>query len=384
MNIEKYSELREKVKNRDFEAKNRSLDTWFFKSTFLGNIGSVFFAFFLVYPALLKAISANLTQGNSATILATIVTILILVVFEYIKRIILTNLSLDLVSTKWNFADRGVAWWFILSLAIVSGSAYLSVVGARNFSQTSQKQNIIIENTIEADIDSIINTYNKRKNVLIVDNNQLRKSNVGLREKIDETPLNYRTVRRELQQLVDANIEAINANDEKIVQLDMQSEKEIAQMKRQQQELIQKNIKSNSGDIILFLLIASAIEFVIIFGIWFREYYDYNVFLISESKLEGIYLKKERYLTLLKFIFKEGIVGKDQKVIAISRLKEMIKEKSNIPFSNKLVDEFYHDMEHLGVLKTIGKRRFTATSFNEATEKINRFDDILRLLENLK
>ena len=89
MNAETYSKLRDKIKNRNFETKNKSLNSWFFKSTFLGNIGSIFFAFFLVYPAMFKAIDANLIQGNWTTVLATTITILILVIFESVKRKIL-------------------------------------------------------------------------------------------------------------------------------------------------------------------------------------------------------------------------------------------------------------------------------------------------------
>ena len=74
MNPETYSKLRDKIKNRDFEAKNKSLNSWFFKSTFLGNLGSIFFAFFLVYPALYKAIAAQMIDGggNWAIALATL------------------------------------------------------------------------------------------------------------------------------------------------------------------------------------------------------------------------------------------------------------------------------------------------------------------------
>ena len=121
MNPETYSKLRDKIKNRDFEAKNKSLNSWFFKSTFLGNLGSIFFAFFLVYPALYKAIAAQMIDGggNWAIALATLFTVTILVIFESVKRKILANLSDDLVTTDWNLKDLGVRWWLILSTIIV-------------------------------------------------------------------------------------------------------------------------------------------------------------------------------------------------------------------------------------------------------------------------
>ena len=243
MDIKKYSELREKVIERDFEATNKSLDSWLFKTTFLGNIGSIFFAFFLVYPALFKAISANLMEGNEATILAMVVTGIILMIFEWVKRIILSNLSLDLVKTKWK-ATKEVLWWSILSLAIVGGSAYLSVIGAKNFSETSRKKNMVIENTIDGEVDSVSNVYNGRKNVLILDSDQLRIDNSELRTKIKDAPINYLKTRKGYQDIVTANIEAISINDEKIGLLSDELNNIVQSMKDEQDQLIDKNIKS--------------------------------------------------------------------------------------------------------------------------------------------
>ena len=384
MDIKKYSELRNKIRNRDFEVKNKSLNSWFFKSTFLGNIGSIFFAFFLVYPALFKAINANMIQGNWSTLLATIITIIILVVFESVKRRILANLSSDLVTTNWNVKDRGVRWWLILSTVIVMGSAYLSVTGAKKFSETSKKQNIAIENVIQTNIDSITNVYNERKNVLIDDNDQIRTDNSDLRQKIKDTPVGYINTRKGLQENIDANLSAIDNNDGKLSVLNNELQGKIEQIETDQNEKIKKNIQDDTGIILLFILISCVIEFVIVFGIWFREYFNYHVFLMHETTFEGIHTKKNRYLTLLKFIYKEGNVEKGEKIVGIVKFKEMVKLRSNLPAPEKLVDEFLIDLEHLGIITMEGKRRFTAVTFEEAKKKIEKFDDTLRLLENLE
>jgi len=384
MNAETYSKLREKIKNRDFEVKNKSLNNWFFKSTFLGNIGSIFFAFFLVYPALYKAIDANLIQGNWSTILATVFTILILVIFESVKRKILANLSDDLVTTNWNMKDRGVRWWLILSTVIILGSAFLSVSGAKKFSETSRNRNIQIENVVQVDIDSITNIYNERKNVLIEDNDQIRKDNADLREKIKNTPVGYVNSRKSLQDNINANLAAIDANDAKLIALDNELRNRVEELETEQEEKISKNIRDDTGIILLFILISSVIEFIIVFGIWFRSYFNYNVFLLHEAEFEGIHQKRNRYLTLVDFIYKEGSVEKGEKIIGMVKFKEVVKEKSTIPSSDKLIDDFLLDMEHLGILTMEGKRRFIACSYEEAIKRVEKFDNTLRLLENLE
>lgn len=384
MNVETYSKLREKIRNRNFETKNKSLNSWFFKSTFLGNIGSIFFAFFLVYPALLKAIEANMIEGKWSMFLASLISTIILVIFESIKRKILANLSDDLVTTNWNLKDRGVRWWLVLSTLIIIGSAYLSVAGAVKFSETSKKQNTIIENVAQADIDSITNIYNGRKNVLIIDSDQLRETNNELRDKIANTPLNYVNTRKGFQDIIDANLEAIDKNDNKVKELDQELQNKIQGLKDEQNVEIQKNIRDNTGIILLFVLISSVIEFIIVFGIWFRSYFNYNVFLLHELEFEGVHQKKERYLTLLSFIYKEGLLGKGEKIIGIVKFKEMVKEKSSIATPDKVVEEFLNDIEHLGIIRMEGKRRFIALTLEEAQKKIERFDDSIRLLENLE
>ena len=77
------------------------------------------------------------------------------------------------------------------------------------------------------------------------------------------------------------------------------------------------------------------------------------------------------------------MVETNEKIIGVTKLKETVKEKSSIIASDKLIDEFFSDMEHLEILTMEGKRRFTAVTYKEALNKIEKFDDILRLLENL-
>jgi len=384
MQIDKYDKLKERIVEQDFESRNKNLKNWLFTVSFLANIGSIFFAYFLVYPAFLKAVGTNLISGQFANIFAIIFTIIILAIFEIIKRIVVGNLSLDLIKTKWNFAKREVIWWSILTLSIIISSAYLSIDGAMNFAQTTKHQNILIENSIKTQADSLTNVYNQRKTVLINDNNKLRDSNTGLRKKIDQTPLTYRTIRSELQNVINQNLDVIQSNDNKMDGLDKELNSKIETIKKDQTTIINNNLRNNVGTIILFTFMASFIEFLIIFGIWYKELYDVKCLQLNEPKLEPIRLKKKRYITLLKFIYKEGLVGRDEQVMPGLKLKQMVKEKSNLLNPDKIIDEFFNDMDHLNIFKVIGKKRFTTVSYNEAIKKIQDFDDTLRLLENLE
>ena len=128
MDLKKYEKIRKKVVEHGFESKYKNLDKWLFGSSFFGNVGSIFFAYFLVFPALNKAITINLTTGKLGTFLGVVSTIVILTLFEYIKRIVLKNLSFDIV--KKEIAKSML--WLVFSIGIIGASAWLSIKGAVN------------------------------------------------------------------------------------------------------------------------------------------------------------------------------------------------------------------------------------------------------------
>ncbi len=382
MDLNKYSELRDKIKSQDFETKNKDVDTWLNIFSYVGNIGSIFFAFFLVFPALLTAINVNLVQGDASNYIAGFISILILSGFELLKRKILANLSFDIVKNKFKIHNSLIGWG-IFSIGIVFSSFYFSLNGAINFASTSKEININIENVANTEIDSVNRVYQERKQTLIDDNNGYRESNNKYRDKISDTPLNYRTVRNELQDLVDSNNESITANDVRISSIDKELNGEIRKLQSKQESEQSENEDKDISNILLFLIISTSIEFIIILGIYFDKYYDYNVYLSNIAEMETTHKKRDRYRTLIKFIFKEGMIGQDQKILGKTKLLELIKEKSTIPSPNKFLDNFLNDMEYLGIIKLNGTRRLTAVSYQDALEKINKFDDTLRLLEKL-
>ncbi|GAF77787.1 unnamed protein product, partial [marine sediment metagenome] len=158
---------------------------------------------------------------------------------------------------------------------------------------------------------------------------------------------------------------------------------EIRKLQTKQESEQAENEDNDISNILLFLIISTSIEFIIILGIYFDKYYDYNVYLTNIAEMETTHKKRDRYRILIKFIFKEGMLGQDQKILGKTKLLALIKEKSSIPNPNKFLDNFLNDMEYLGIIKLNGTRRLTAVTYQDALEKIDKFDDTLRLLEKL-
>lgn len=384
MDLKKYDELREKIHAKDFEGRNNTLDSWLYKLSFLGNIGSIFFAYFLVSPALKKTISSNLISGQWGLIIAIIITILILVSFETIKRILIKNLSFDVVKNKFKILKASILGWFVFSIAIVSLSFYLSLSGARNFASTSLIKNIVIDNTLQTQIDSLTNVYDSRKTIFFMDNINLREVNTNLRQTLSQTPLTYRTIRKGYQESIDKNTTTINDNQTKIDDLNEEMQRIIVEFKQNYDEQKSQNKNEDLKNILLFILLSTSIEVLIIVGVYFREFYEYNLYTSNQERLEAIYQKRDRYRAMLNYIYQEGKVNQNQRIMAGSKIIELVEENTRITEPKKFVEMFLRDMESLGIFVTQGKRRLTNATYQEAINMIDNFDDALRILENLK
>jgi hypothetical protein len=383
MDIKKYDELRKKINTKDFESRNNGLDKWLWRFSFLGNISAVFFAYFLVYPALSKTITINFISGFGGLLIAFIISVAFLGTFEIIKRYFIRNFSDDYFSNnkKINFQIGG---WFTLAVVIISISFYLSIAGSKNLATTSIIKNDIIETETTTNNNKLITTYEYKKQTYVNDNELLRKINNDLRQKLTETPINYVSIRKDYQVNIDKNIKIIEDNERQIDKLD-------GELISKQNELNKKflNAKSNHQsedikNIFLFIIIVVVNEVLIIGGIYFREYYEHRLFEINHQRFEKLYQKKDRYLALLSFVYGGGKLTTGDRVISGLELKNIVAEKANISNSNKLVEEFLQDMDRLGIFVTVGKRRNISATYSEASNIIEKFDDAFRIIENMK
>jgi hypothetical protein len=383
MDLKKYDELRKKINTKDFEGNNKGLDKWLYLFSFLGNAGSVFFSYFLVFPGLFKAISINLIAGTWATILAFSVTIIFLVAFEVIKRYLIRSFASEYVSNKKKF-KASIVGWLTISISIIVLSFYLSIIGSKNLASTSTYKDNVVEVKATSTTDSLSIMYERKKKTYEVDNEALRTVNNQLRTTMAETPVGYVTIRKGYQSSIDKNTQIITDNQTEINKIDNQLVQHIIEIKSELQQNKSQNSTEDVQNIILFIIIACFCEIIIFAGVYFREWFEYSLFIIHQQKFEKIYTKKDRYRSLLAFIYNEGKLLPGDKVMSGLELKELVIEKTTIQNSNKFVDEFLHDMDRLGVFNTVGKRRMIGSTYNEAINIVENFDDALRILENMK
>ena len=383
MELKDYDKLRKKINIKDFEGNNKALDKWLFGFSFVGNIGSIFFSYFLLYPALLKAITINLVTGFWGTAIAFIFTLIFLTIFEIIKRYLFRNFSSDYVKNNKKI-NGAVFGWFSTSVAIVVLSFYLSLVGSKNLATTSVIQNNVAKTEVNTQNDSLVVQYERKKKTYEADNQLLRNASNELRNTLSQTPVGWMSIRKDYQSSIDKNTSIVNSNQNEINKIDEQLKQRVTELKTSLNSTMANNATEDSKNIVLFIIIAIFSELIIMSGVYFREFYQHQMYILNKQKFEKIYQKKDRYKSLLMFIYNNGKSNVGDKVISGLELKELMMEKANIENSNKFTDSFLHDMDKIGIFNTVGKRRFIAISYQEALNIIDNYDDIYMILENIK
>lgn len=383
MEIKEYNKLREKNKTKDFEGKNKGLDYWLYRLSFIGNFGSIFFAYFLIYPSLLNVIKLRVIDGIWGIIFSVLFTTVFLISFEKIKRYIIKNFSHDFISRDYNIGV-GLVSWFIISLTIIITSFYLSINGSKNLGTTTTITVINENHQLKNEIDSLKNYYSLEKETFVNDNVKLRNINNELREKLVNTPIEFKTVRNDYQKIIDNNVDIIESNNNSIDNLDNKLQNKINEVNNVYDLKFKESKENDSKNIFLFVIIVILNELLIIGGLFFREYYEYTVFKLNQKKFEKIYLIRDRYKSLIKFIYNNGKLDIGDKVIPSLELKTIVNERTTIPNSNRFVEDFFRDMDLMDVFNTNGKRRFINMSYGDALNIIETYDDTYRVLENIK
>ena len=128
MDLKKYDELRKKISTKDFEGNNKGLDKWLWRFSFIGNASAIFFAYFLVYPALLKTISLHFVDGFWGTAIAFLLAIIFLTIFEVTKRYLVRNFSSDYMGNRRKINPK-IVGWLTTAITIIALSFYLSIAG---------------------------------------------------------------------------------------------------------------------------------------------------------------------------------------------------------------------------------------------------------------
>lgn len=383
MEQNKYEKLRDKFKNKDFESTYSIFDRSLYPISFVGNILSILFSIFLIYPLGYKALVSYGISGGLSSFISFMFSIGILSAFEYFKREVIYRFTYNIiVDGKSMFSS---ASWLISSIILVGGSFYFSVGGAFEFGTISENSNIKIEMTSQAKIDTLSSQYSRKILVYENENNGLRETNISLRSKLLNTDAIDQNTRNNYQSIVDKNLSIIDNNEVKIKQLSVELDNKTKLISKTVIDSKTSNTNNDSGFIIFFVMIAILIESVIIIGIWFRNWFEYKLYLLNEDNMENKNLTKERYTKLLKYIYGLNNGQVNGNVVGIAKLKELLIDKSDdITNIQAFLVDFYSTMDRLSIFKLNSKRRVINMPLIKALSLIDNIKDDVVSLEDFR
>lgn len=384
MRHEDYKKLKNDVKNKNFFNGYRVFSRISYYLSFVGNFFSIFLAYFFINGIISKTI---IDPGESSPTIVLSITILILFTVELVKRFVFDKFSMESIKQKFQFKGPEIKILTFFSACLIAASFYLSLNGAKQYADKNNE----IENKKDVNIeiyeDSIKNQYSIKITDIDSQIIKLRESNLNYDKKLKklddrESELSVNTWQerqekmriQEERKLIrndkDRNIKQIDKLDLKIKEIKKERNSEIEDYKKKEEELAVEKIEDNSNNPVRFLIFSTIIEFVILFGIWFINYYKHR----SIKEYEELVAKDPKYKMFNQWNELITIIYNNNSKLGdtLPYKTEMMKllKANSFDFSQKELDDALKVFTHLGILKKKGNKKSIALGEDAAREMI--------------
>jgi hypothetical protein len=374
MKISEFQKLEESVKEQDFNKSFRNINKVMFFLSIFGHLASIFLAYFLFSKILAGAITDN-------PILVGISSIILLSGLELLKREIFDKFSLQQIKYK-SVTKSDVFPLMIVSLIIVSISFYSSIKGAQEFSSKSKEIETNVENKIASYEDSI---RLLEKNEVAILKDKIEKTTVKIDEKdkeqtdLQNTPdLNRqgKTRIKDLKnQIKDLNIER-NQYKSEIDTIQKRYDRKIISYKSKEETKGLEKKSENKDNSFFFVMISTIIELVILFGVYFNEYYKYRSYIDFKSKIEKDpnFQLYYNYTAILNIIYNQDTKLND-KLPSGKSIQDLCK-MNGIILLQKDVTNMFKLLTSLGIIRAGGSTKYFAKSKETALELLKKHFNI--------
>lgn len=364
MKINEFKKLEKKINSYNFNESYKTINVILNTLSYFGNIASVFLAFFFMS----KVISGSV--GTDNTVMVFISSIIILGGIELLKRDLFDKFSITLLKDK-GIKKSSIA--LLLSvLLLIFASFYSSLNGAKEFSSKSKEIEQVSENEIQIFTDSLTTIYNDKLSVFEEQNKILFEQNLKIDDQYLNTPTNYATIRNKLREDKRINIEQIDKNNLSINGLKEELNTIIENKKSEISGDTSEKIEENNTNSFLFIILSTIIEFVILGGVFFKEYYSFRSYREFREKIDKDpnYQKWMLYDSILDILITDD-TKINQKYPPIKNIVGMCKANDIIVLP-KDVNDFTKILLGLGILKSTGNVKYIAKTKDMAKEALRK------------
>ena len=359
MKISEFKKLEKKITGQNFGESYKGINVMMTVLSYLGNLGSIFLAYFFMS----KVIGSAMTDNPVAVFISSIV---ILAGIELLKRDIFDKFSIAWLKTR--SMTKAVLPLLVFSMLLISASFYSSLNGAKEFSSKSAQMDEDKDNIVQVYSDSISGVY-ETKIVLIEDEIK------AFKVKIDEKDTEQALINKDLQdrgylygsqksrnkQLTEEKKyldEKVDESELKIDELKEERDSDITEYEAELTAENDSNKEDNSKNSFIFIIISTIIEFVILGGVFFSEYYKFRAYKEFRDKIDKDpnYQKWMLYEQILKVVYPESALN-SQKLPSNKAMIEMCKVNGMIVLPRDMIN-FLKIINSLDIIKTSGSSRY--------------------------
>jgi hypothetical protein len=362
MKIEKFKELEKKINGQNFNQSYKTINIVLTVLSYFGHIASIFLAYFMLSKVIEGAMTGNI-------VVAGIASVILLAGLELTKRDLFDKLSIGYLKNKGLTKD--VLPLFFISIFIICISFYSSIKGASEFSSKSTEIEVKGKETIKTYNDSLTKVYNDQMkgledNFKTKDETLTNLQNLALTQRLSKdqrtTITDLSTQKKDIQQQVaDKKTELAN----KIKEHETGVTTEAAGKK-----------EDNSKNSLMFVIISTLIELIILTGIFFSEYYKFRSYNEFRDKIEKDpnYQKWLLYEEMLQVIFTED-TKVNQKLPSNKAIIDMCKA-SDIIVLPKDVINFVKVIANLNIIRVSGSAKYFGKQREMAFETLRKHFNI--------
>lgn len=380
MNFEVFKKLKNEIKDKNFYNNYKGFSSLSYFISYIGNAFSILFAYFYVNNIISSTV---LTPTPTVSLLIVIASITILLMLELIKRFIFDKFSQSFIFDKLKFQNNETIILGIVSVMLIATSFYLSLNGAHKFADRKDDIKMNADNEINIYSDSLNKKYDVKINEFENQNKTLFLTNQGYEERISNLSKQYndgtlsgsdlRRVKQEMNDVrkdKDVNNVLVEKNDSRIKELKTEKELELKKFGDKKLEYANKTVDKTSSNPMIFFIFSTVIELLILFGIWFINYFKIR----SVGDYERLITKDPKYKMFNIFNEFINIIYKtDTKIGDLLPFKnELIKilKANSLDLNNKELDDILRILTHNGVLKAKGNKKSIGMIKEDAIEII--------------
>jgi len=374
MKISEFQKLEDSVKEQDFNKSFKNINKVMLYLSIFGHIASIFLAYFLVSKILSGAILDN-------PILVGISSIILLCGLELLKREIFDKFSLQQIKYK-SIIRSDVFPLMIVSLVIVSISFYSSIKGAQEFSSKSKEIDQQVEVNVKSYEDSLRLGAN---NEIIKLKDKIEKIDIKIDEKDKEqTELSGQEELNRIQknrikdlksQIKDLSLERTTYKVE-IDSLEKKTERKVTDFKSKSELKGTEKKEENKDNSFFFVMISTLIELIILFGVYFNEYYKYRSYTDFKSKIDKDpnFQLYYNYNSILDIIYNQDTKIND-KLPSGKSIQDLCK-MNGIILLQKDVSNMFKLFTSLGIIKASGSTKYFSKGKESAQEILRKHFNI--------